>query len=77
MENLEMTRIEKNRERNKILYYQKIHENPEFYEQEKKRVKDYLVKRYNEDPEFKEKMKQKGREAYQRRKNRINTISVC
>ena len=35
-------------------YANKIHNNPEFYELEKKRVVKYQVQRYNNDDEYKE-----------------------
>lgn len=54
-------------------YANKIHNNPEFYELEKKRVAKYQVERYNTDDEYKQKKKEycrmKMRELYNRRKN--------
>ena len=54
-------------------YANKIHNNPEFYELEKKRVVKYQVERYNTDDEYKQKKKEycriKMRELYNRRKN--------
>lgn len=54
-------------------YANKIHNNPEFYELEKKRVVKYQVERYNTDDEYKQKKKEycrlKMKELYNRRKN--------
>ena len=54
-------------------YANKIHNNPEFYELEKKRVVKYQVERYNIDDEYKQKKKEycrlKMKELYNRRKN--------
>lgn len=53
-------------------YTNKIHNNPEFYEAEKKRVVKYQVQRYNNDDEYKEKKKEYCRmmmkELYNKRK---------
>ena len=53
-------------------YTNKIHNNPEFYEAEKKRVVKYQVQRYNNDDEYKEKKKEycrmKMKELYNKRK---------
>jgi hypothetical protein len=53
-------------------YANKIHNNPEFYELEKKRVVKYQVQRYNNDDEYKEKKKEycrmKMQELYNKRK---------
>ena len=53
-------------------YTNKIRNNPEFYELEKKRVVKYQVERYNNDDDDKEKKKEycklKMRELYNRRK---------
>ena len=56
-------------------YANKIHNNPEFYELEKKRVVKYPVQRYKNDDEYKEKKKEycrmKMRELYNGRKNQV------
>ena len=56
-------------------YTNKIRNNPEFYELEKKRVVKYQVERYNTDDDFKEKKKAyckaKMREIYNRRKAQL------
>lgn len=56
-------------------YANKIHNNPEFYELEKKRVVKYQVERYNTDDEYKQKKKEycrmKMKELYNRRKNQV------
>ncbi len=53
-------------------YTNKIHNNPEFYEAEKKRVAKYQVERYKNDDGYKQKKKEycwtKMREIYNRRK---------
>ena len=53
-------------------YANKIHNNPAFYELEKKRVAKYQVERYKNDDEYKQKKKEycrtKMREIYNRRK---------
>ena len=53
-------------------YANKIHNNPAFYELEKKRVAKYQVERYKNDDEYKQKNKEycrtKMREIYNRRK---------
>jgi hypothetical protein len=53
-------------------YTNKIHNNPEFYEKEKKRVVEYHKNRYETDLEYREKRKEycriKMREYYQRKK---------
>ena len=53
-------------------YANKIHNNPEFYEAEKKIVAKYQVERYKKDDEYKQKKKEycrtEMRETYNRRK---------
>ncbi len=39
-----------------MFYIRKIHANPEFYTNEKKRIKEYKLQRYVSDPEYAEKM---------------------
>ena len=55
-----------------VFYTNKIHNNPEFYEKEKKRVVEYHKNRYETDLEYREKRKEycriKMREYYQRKK---------
>ncbi len=59
-------------------YTNKIHNNPEFYELEKKRVVKYQVERYNTDDEYKQKKKEycrmKMKELYNRRKNQAQVL---
>ena len=43
-------------------------ENPEFYKQEKTRIREYNRNRYAIDPEFAERLKSKRREVYQLKK---------
>ena len=58
-------------------YANKIHNNPEFYELEKKRVVKYQVERYNTDDEYKQKKKEycrlKMRDLYNRRKQQAQS----
>jgi hypothetical protein len=66
----------------KILSYytNKIHNNPEFYEAEKKRVAKYQVERYKNDEEYKQKKKEyckmKMKELYNRRKGQAAQVQV-
>ena len=48
-------------------YNNKIHNNPEFYEAEKKRVVAYIKNRYAKDPEYRENFLRKKRENYAKR----------
>lgn len=61
------------REKSRLYYNEKIHNNPEFYEAEKKRALEYQRKRLENDPEYREKRKEycrvKMRELYQKRKS--------
>ena len=59
---------EKIKERNNIFYTNKIHNDKEFRDKEKIRVREYNKNRYKTDPEFCERLKQKSREYYQRKK---------
>lgn len=48
---------------NRNYYNNKINNDPEFYEEEKKRVVRYQVSRYNTDEEYREKKKEYSRNA--------------
>lgn len=67
----------KNRISSNIYYCDKIHNNPEFYETEKKRVIKYQNDRYSNDEEYRNKKKEycriKMKELYQKKKN-INSV---
>lgn len=64
--------MEKKVSRQNEFYKNKIHNNLEFYEQEKKRVATYIKTRYDNDEEYREKRNEyckiKMREYYQRKK---------
>lgn len=55
------------RESVKKSYNKKIHNNPEFYAAEKKRVVAYIKNRYANDPEYRESFLRKKRENYHKR----------
>jgi len=67
----------------KKYYNNKIHDNPEFYEKEKKRVVNYISNRYRNDEEYRQRVLLQKREAYKRKKelekqqklNQLNEIS--
>lgn len=52
-----------------IFYENKIKNNPEFYEKEKKRVVEYMRNRYANDEEYRNKIKEQKRLSYHKRKN--------
>ena len=56
---------------NNRFYTKKIHNNPEFYEKEKQRVREYLKNRYINDPDYAEMKKQKSRERYLAKKLKL------
>ena len=62
-------------------YNKKIHNNPEFYEAEKKRVVAYIKNRYATDPEYRENFLRKKRENYAKRmaakREQIAVSSEC
>ena len=47
-------------------YKNRLHNDAEFYEAEKKRVEQYIVNRYKTDPEYRERILRQKRESYQR-----------
>ena len=57
-----------------MFYIKKIHANPEFYANEKKRIKEYKLQRYKTDPEYAEKMRKRAIDSYYKKKQeRQNT----
>ena len=54
--------------RARLAYAKKVQDNPEFYKQEKIRIREYNRNRYAVDPEFAERLKSKRREVYQLKK---------
>jgi len=57
-----------------MFYIKKIHANPEFYANEKKRIKEYKLQRYKSDPEYAEKMRKRAIDYYYKKKEeRQNT----
>ena len=57
-----------------MFYIKKIHANPEFYANEKKRIKEYKLQRYKSDPEYVEKMRKRAIDYYYKKKEeRQNT----
>ena len=69
---LKMQKMELNKENRKekcrVNYAKKVQENPEFYKQEKIRIREYNKNRYANDPVFAERLKAKRREVYQLKK---------
>ena len=59
---------EHRQERARLAYAKKNQENPEFYIQEKIRIREYNRNKYDVDPEFAERLKSKRREVYQLKK---------
>ena len=58
-----------------MFYIKKIHANPEFYANEKKRIKEYKLQRYKSDPEYAEKMRKRAIDSYYKKKQeRQNTV---
>ena len=51
-----------NKEQARIRYAKKVQDNPEFYKQEKIRIREYNRNRYAVDPEFAERLRSKRRE---------------
>ena len=67
MQKMEITKA-RNNEQSRLRYAKKVQENPEFYKQEKIRIREYNRNRYAVDPEFAERLKAKRREVYQLKK---------
>ena len=69
---LKMQKVELNKQNRKeqarLTYAKKVQENPDFYKQEKIRIREYNRNRYAIDPEFAERLKSKRREVYQLKK---------
>jgi len=64
--------MEKEKTSQNAFYTKKIHNDKDFYDEEKKRVVKYINNRYKNDEEYREKRKEycklKMRESYQRKK---------
>jgi len=56
------------KEQARLAYAKKVQDNPEFYKQEKIRIREYNKNRYAVDPEFAERLRAKRREVYQLKK---------
>jgi len=67
MQKMEISKA-RNKEQSRLRYAKKVQENPEFYKQEKIRIREYNRNRYAIDPEFAERLKSKRREVYQLQK---------
>ena len=59
-------------------YKNRLHNDVEFYEAEKKRVEQYIVNRYKTDPEYRERLLRQKRESYQRckAKKQLEALTV-
>ncbi len=53
-----------------MFYIRKIHTNPEFYVNEKKRIKEYKLQRYVSDPEYVEKMRNRAIDNFYKNKKK-------
>jgi len=67
MQKMEITKT-RNNEQSRLRYAKKVQENPEFYKQEKIRIREYNRNRYAVDTEFAERLRAKRREVYQLKK---------
>ena len=67
MQKMEITKARTN-EQSRLRYAKKVQDNPEFYKQEKIRIREYNRNRYAIDPEFAERLRAKRREVYQLKK---------
>jgi len=67
MQKMEISK-DNNIEQSRLRYAKKVQDNPEFYKQEKIRIREYNKNRYAVDPEFAERLKSKRREVYQLKK---------
>jgi hypothetical protein len=67
MQKMEISKIHNN-EQSRLRYAKRVQENPEFYKQEKIRIREYNRNRYAIDPEFAERLKSKRREVYRLKK---------
>jgi len=70
MQKMELSK-ERSKEQSRLRYANKVQENPEFYKQEKIRIREYNRNRYANDPEFAEKIKAKRREVYNLKKETL------
>jgi len=67
MQKMEIRKIHNN-EQSRLRYAKKVKEDPEFYKQEKIRIREYNRNRYAVDPEFADRLKAKRREVRQLKK---------
>jgi len=67
MQKIEITKA-RNNEQSRLRYAKKVQDNPEFYKQEKIRIREYNRNRYAVDTEFAERLRTKRREVYQLKK---------
>jgi len=67
MQKIEITKA-RNNEQSRLRYAKKVQDNPEFYKQEKIRIREYNRNRYAVDTEFAERLRAKRREVYQLKK---------
>ena len=58
-----------------MFYIRKIHANPEFYVNEKKRIKEFKLQRYKSDPEYVEKMRKRVIDYYHKKKQESQNTS--
>ena len=69
---LQMQKVELNKQNKKeqarLTYAEKVKDDPEFYKQEKIRIREYNRNRYAIDPEFAERLQSKRREVFQLKK---------
>jgi len=69
---LKMQKVEVNKQNRKeqarLTNAKKVKDDPEFYKQEKIRIREYNRNRYAIDPEFAERLKSKRREVYKLKK---------
>ena len=62
------------REKSRLNYAKKVQDDPEFYKQEKIRIREYNRNRYANDPEFAEKIKANLRETYKLKQVKLLTV---
>jgi hypothetical protein len=68
MENITLSKAQRNCIASTKCYCKKIRQDAEFYAAEKERIKAYKKHRYNTDPEYREKVMQRNREYYLKKK---------
>jgi len=70
MDKMELSK-QRSKEQSRLRYAKKVQENPEFYKQEKIRIREYNKNRYANDPVFADKIKAKRREVYNLKKETL------